>query len=260
MRVELKQSKLWNNLNLEENKGYNERLGWLKDQLIEEGNYVFVYDGSVESEVLRALSPNHRAIYCVTGVELPNVLKLIEETLTTEDYIIKPLKGFGTTIAQYGYPVISPAVSQAINNIRTSNFESVRCKEKRALNPRHHHLLSAPFPISGACCVANKKEPYLRWAKSRGLPVLLPNSLYTKFDFKPVDTLQFILDNNIMISDVYLTSTHFDCSFCLYNILSDRDRLTRLKTDYPSVYSFVGETLGLNKVWAYLGKHYGIKY
>ena len=263
MKIQVQESKLWSDdiVTNSESDDYKKRTAKLKDELTYYKECVIVYDGSKESEMFRHLLPNATMIYCVTGVELPHIINLIKSVFNTDkDILISPSNSFGTVLSQQGYPVINSAVSQSINNIRTSTLASVRDKELKNLNPLYKPLLKAPFPISGKCCIANRKEPYQRWATENKRLVLLPTYLHSKFGIKTIDTLSYLWSNSISISEEYKNTTHFDCAFCLYNILADKQKLVKLKQQYPEIHQFLHTSLGFDKVWEFLKALYGIKY
>lgn len=81
------------------------------------GGQVYVgYSGGKDSRVLlhlvRSIYPNVTALFVNTGLEYPEIQSFARKTENTN--IVRPEIFFGDVIKNYGYPLISKEVSEAI--------------------------------------------------------------------------------------------------------------------------------------------------
>lgn len=152
------------------------------------GGKVYVsFSGGKDSTVLlhlvRSIFPEVEAVFVDTGLEYPEVKQFIKSTENVT--IIRPQIPFNKVIEEYGYPVISKDVADAIEQTRKSllknpNAQTVRIaklngtlKDKNGMpsiynNSKWKFLLDAPFKISYKCCEIMKKRPFKEYSKQTG--------------------------------------------------------------------------------------------
>ena len=141
---------------------------------------VFVsFSGGKDSTVLlyiaRKLFPDIKALFVDTGLEYPEIRDFVKTWDNVEWK--KPKKSFLQVIKEYGYPVISKDVSQAIyeyrskpNGCRAPQFglaewgNYIKAKEY----PKCAFLIDAPFKISHKCCKIMKKSVSEQYVKDTG--------------------------------------------------------------------------------------------
>lgn len=147
------------------------------------GNVYISFSGGKDSTVLlhiaRAMYPEIEAVYCDTGLEYPEVKEFVksQENIT----IIRPDKGYNTIIKEYGYPVISKMVSQAVGIMQRQkargNLENSKVYINNVLNgnnsklfnySKYKNLIDAPFKVSAQCCNELKKKPFKKFNKING--------------------------------------------------------------------------------------------
>ena len=131
-------------------------------------------DSTVLLYIVRKLFPDVRALFVDTGLEYPEIRAFVR-TFPNVD-IIRPEKSFLQVIREYGYPVVSKEVAQAVYYARKTNEHAARMK--LGLEPSHYnkrysfqkwkHLADAPFPISHFCCQVMKKNPANQYQKEKG--------------------------------------------------------------------------------------------
>lgn len=154
---------------------------WVK-QFGEDGVYVS-FSGGKDSTVLldicRKLYPNIKAMYVDTGLEYPEIKQFVK-TFENVD-IIRPKMMFNKVIEEYGYPIISKEVSEAVDNARKhlkdgkkykSHYEKLMGikKDKKGNKSQFccdkwKFLIDAPFKISNKCCSIMKKTPAHKYQK-----------------------------------------------------------------------------------------------
>lgn len=152
-----------------------------------DGNVIVYRSGGKDSDVLghlvKEMYPDVKQVFCNTGLELKQVR---EHALNVSDVVLTPEKSFLQIITEYGYPVISKEVSQAVYEVQKARFnnkpepeyrmEKFRGEKKNsdgtksAYNmEKYAFLLEAPFRISHYCCIASKKKPSEKYEKSEGV-------------------------------------------------------------------------------------------
>ena len=132
-------------------------------------------DSTVLLYIVRKLFPDVKAMFIDTGLEYPEIRDFVK-TVDNVDWV-RPEKSFLQVIREYGYPVISKDVSQAIyeyrrtpNGCRAPQFglaewgNYVKSKEYR----NYAYLLNAPFKISNMCCNVMKKKASKKYVKEKG--------------------------------------------------------------------------------------------
>lgn len=264
-------------------------------------------DSQVLAHLVKQMYPNVPLVFSNTGLEYGSVRK---KGLELADTVLRPKKSFLQIITEYGYPVISKEVSQAIYECQRARINGKELPKYRmekllglklnkdgtrsAFNmDKYYFLLDAPFLISHLCCYYSKKlpselyeketgrKPYLgtmaqesrlrrtKWAANGcnafelGRPTSQPLSFWTEQDI-----LHYIKQYELEIASVYgdiVPKTKMEgqmslfdlmenyegcdlkttgakrtgCTFCLFGISQDRDRLVRLKSIEPSTFDYV---------------------
>ena len=149
-----------------------------------DGNIYVAFSGGLDSTVLghitHQLYPKIPLVFSNTGVELPEIVDFVKQHSPL--VIIRPKHSYKWVIENYGYPVVSKAVSIAISRYHTATNDVQReLRLHGGINPtsgkvqrtglvpkKYHYLLNAPFPISDKCCDILKKEPFERYDKETG--------------------------------------------------------------------------------------------
>ena len=156
----------------------------------EDGVYVS-FSGGKDSTVLlhivRSIYPNIEAVYVDTGLEYPELKQFVKtfDNVT----ILRPKMMFHQVIEEYGYPIISKEVSEAVKNARLhiqdgkkykAHYEKLMgLKKNKDGAPsmfncsKWKFLLDAPFKISNQCCNIMKKNPSHKFHKETGkMPII----------------------------------------------------------------------------------------
>lgn len=142
----------------------------------EDGVYVSFSGGKDSTALLhlvREVNPNIKAVFFNTGLELPQIQRFVRETENVD--IIQPTISFIDVIKQYGYPIFSKEISDAIyfarrpecekssvskyNQLIGQDFDKNGNKSKRTKERWFPAYLELPFNISGHCCTRLKKLP-----------------------------------------------------------------------------------------------------
>jgi len=124
-------------------------------------------DSTVLLDIARQLYPDIEGVFIDTGLEYPEVREFVKlyENITW----LKPKKTFRQVIEEYGYPLISKEVAEAVWGARRG-WESMRTKlfgervgKDGKPSPyncsKWKYLFDAPFKISHKCCNVMKKDP-----------------------------------------------------------------------------------------------------
>ena len=149
-----------------------------------DGQVAVSYSGGKDSAVLlylaRKLYPDLPAVFCNTGLEYPEILRLVRKTENVT--IIRPRMPFHHVIQEYGWPVISKKAARGLNILRnpTPNNRNIWRLYDQGINrfgepvngfkvaKRWRFLVNAPFKISDKCCQIMKKDPMARYEKETG--------------------------------------------------------------------------------------------
>ena len=144
------------------------------------GGKVYVsFSGGKDSTALldlaRRVYPDIEAVFADTGLEYPEARKFVmkHENVTR----IKPKMQFNKVIKEYGYPVVSKEVSEAVEEARKSitqgksyGLEKIPGSDKPSPynKTKWKFLIEAPFKISGKCCYVMKKQPMYNFERKTG--------------------------------------------------------------------------------------------
>lgn len=194
-------------------------------------------DSTVLLHLVRSMYPDVKAVFVDTGLEYPELREFAMKQENVE--VIKPKKNFRQIILDYGYPVVSKEISQAIDYARKGREAAIKRfdmsiednaggKSRYRVPERWHYLLNAPFKISSYCCYLMKKSPvYMYQTRTKERPFLgtlasesaLRTSSYKNhgcnvYDSRhqhstPLatwtdnDVLKYIKDNKLEICSVY---------------------------------------------------------
>lgn len=140
-------------------------------------------DSTVLLHIAREMYPNIKAVFIDTGLEYPEIRDFVK-TFDNVDWI-KPKKNFKQVIQEYGYPLISKEVSDAVYEVQRFKEKgkikkSVRYKRlyneltdkdgklSRYNIPQWRFLIDAPFRISPKCCDVMKKAPAKEYERKTG--------------------------------------------------------------------------------------------
>lgn len=209
------------------------------------GQVAVAYSGGKDSSVLldlvRSVYPDIPGVFANTGLEYPEVVKLVKQTENI--VIVRPKMPFNQVLQKYGYPLISKKVARGISVLRHPTEKNANISRlytsgvNRFGEPvngfkvpdKWRFLVDAPFDVSDKCCSVMKKEPMHRYCKESGR-VMYVGTLATDskvrektylrlggcnaFDAKtprstPLgpwteqDVLRYVLDRQVPIASVY---------------------------------------------------------
>ena len=86
-------------------------------------------DSTVLLHIARSLYPEIPAVFSNTGLEYPEIQKQVLKTENVD--IIRPEMRFDEVITEYGYPLISKEVAEAIHFARRIHSQSVNVERER---------------------------------------------------------------------------------------------------------------------------------
>lgn len=249
-------------------------------------------DSSVLLDLVRTAYPGVLAVFCDTGLELPEVRQFALATPNLQT--IKPTLHFKETVEKYGIPVVSKEVSEAVYDLRTTKSEKVR--ERRLHHPRWRlpfrwrFLLDAPFKISAKCCQVMKHRPFRKFERQTGLKpfvgtmasesmqrtvrwmrfgcnafeasrqISCPLSFWTE-----QDVFQYIVDHSLPYAPIYgdivkdadgkWCTTGWKrtgCMFCMIGAHLDPERFQRLADHHPAQWKYCMDKAGLRSMCEFL--------
>lgn len=177
-----------------------------EDEYIESATPGWVYvsfsggkDSSVLKHLVDSMYSDVPSVFVNTGLEYPEIQSFVRQIksgkydcFNTDVEIVRPEMRFDEVLKNYGYPIISKDIAQAVFDSRTQaklmnvdvrktklynrrfNPESDYCKKYPSYCcKRYDFLFDAPFGISRRCCDVMKKKPAKQYEKKSGrMPIL----------------------------------------------------------------------------------------
>lgn len=151
-------------------------------------------DSTVLKHIVDSMYDDVPSVFVNTGLEYPEIQQFVRsikdgkfDCFNTNVEIVRPEMRFDEVLKNYGYPVISKDVSQAIYDSKTQakrngidvretklynrgfNPESEYCKRYPSYcRARYDFLFDAPFDVSHRCCDVMKKKPAKKYEKETG--------------------------------------------------------------------------------------------
>lgn len=142
-------------------------------------------DSTVLLDIARNIYPDMQAVFCDTGLNYPEIRKFVQ---SIDNCIwLKPEMNFKQIIDEYGYPIVSKEVAQAVFDARTSaknnnidvkdtkmyksNFDELgdKCiKYPKYCKKKYSFLFDAPFDITAICCDIMKERPSIKYEQISG--------------------------------------------------------------------------------------------
>ena len=114
-------------------------------------------DSTVLLHIARSLYPGIPAVFSNTGLEYPEIQKQVLKTENVD--IIRPEMRFDEVITEYGYPLISKEVAEAIHFARRIHSQSVNVERERTAERKRKELQGNRPYSSGSKCKA-EELPY----------------------------------------------------------------------------------------------------
>lgn len=192
-------------------------------------------DSTVLLHLVREMFPDVEAVFVNTGLEYPEIQKFVKtfDNVT----ILRPEMRFDQVVKEYGYPVISKAVSRCVHDARKGlRFAQQQIKgeyapdgKKSMFNyEKYEPIMGMDFKVSDKCCAVMKKKPFKAYEKETGKKPYIATmasegmqreaswlrSGCNAFDSKRArsapmsfwteqDVLKYIKENNLPIASVY---------------------------------------------------------
>ena len=236
-------------------------------------------DSTVLSHIAKQLYPNILHLFANTTNEYPETLKHIQwEKNKNKTNIItvlpKDKKGklwtFKRVVANYGYPMFSKRIANAIRTYQHAKTERTKQNSIDYINRNFKKYYKyKDLSISDKCCEKLKKEPLRRKAKELGMKCVilgvlasesyqrekdwLENGCNVFFKYKdnqcrPLsfwtesDIIEYIEKYNVKISELYnMGYSRNGCMYCGFGVqLEDPqyNRYKKLKETHPVQYSY----------------------
>lgn len=159
-----------------------------------EGQVCVSFSGGKDSTVLKhivdSMYDDVPAVFVNTGLEYPEIQRFVKDVkagkwdcFNSDVVIMRPEMRFDEVITQYGYPVISKRVSNAVDGARRKP-DGIKMKQMQGTYEtngilsmfnygQHKYLLTADFKISDKCCNVMKKKPLKHYQKQNGrVPII----------------------------------------------------------------------------------------
>lgn len=242
-------------------------------------------DSTVLLHLVRSIYPEVKGVFIDTGLEFPEIRDYVK-SYDNIDWI-KPKMSFRKVIDKFGYPVIGKMAAHWINGAKkgwASAPEHFREDSDSIFNySRYAYIIDAPFKVSERCCDVLKKKPAKDYYLETGLAPMLGirasegvirrnqftnkgKDKATKYpQLNPLaiwldkDINEYIERNNIRLAEVYYKGMkRTGCVFCMFGIMSDKDRFVRLKARHPQLWEYCMRDydkggLGIKTVLDYIG-------
>ena len=134
-------------------------------------------DSTVALSLSRRCYPGIEAVFCDTGLELPDIRKF---ALSQRDVtIVKPVMRYDEVIDTYGWCFPNKDIAKtvyyarkgskwALNNFNGVNKDGSVSKYKLRKYARWKFLIDSKFKISDKCCGVIKLEPLLKYERESG--------------------------------------------------------------------------------------------
>lgn len=148
-------------------------------------------DSAVLKHIVDSMYDDVPALFVNTGLEYPEIQRFVREVkdgkyecFNSDVEIVRPEMRFDEVIKNYGYPVVSKAVSKDVYYARRSGSENVHYKrlfgtllyngeKSQYCSDNWISLYDAPFDISGKCCDVMKKTPLGKYERATGrMPII----------------------------------------------------------------------------------------
>lgn len=247
-------------------------------------------DSTVLLHLVRSVYPEVKAVFFDTGLEFPEIREFAKSTENVE--FVKPETTFKQVIQQEGYPVIGKEAAHYISLAQRGFPSGVERMQRtdRYGYAKFAYLVDAPFKVSENCCARLKKGPSHEYTKRTGLypfvgtridesqrretnwilhgdnnlesrhPQSNPLSIWTT-----KDVWDYIRRYNLPYSKIYdMGYEGTGCIFCMFGIMSDRDRFLRLKSSHPKLWAYCIKPLdkgglGMREVLDFIGVPTGVE-
>jgi len=262
------------------------------------GNVYVAFSGGKDSTVLlhlvRSVFPEVPAVFVDTGLEYPEIKDFVRDT----DNVtwLRPALTFKQVLDHHGWPVISKAVADAVNRIRSPGT-SARTKHKAMygdergsfgkLPQKWRWLLGAPFAISPRCCEVMKIRPVQKYHKETGrasfvgvmagdsnkrsraylkhgcyqadlaVPKCTPMAFWTD-----LDVWDYLDRYEVPYCPIYDGGvSHTGCMFCCFGLQHETEpnRFQLMQYSHPEIYRYCMDKLGLRDVLTWLGLPFEIE-
>ncbi|MGN0640645.1 MAG: phosphoadenosine phosphosulfate reductase family protein [Oscillospiraceae bacterium] len=129
-------------------------------------------DSTVLLDIVRRLYPDVEAVFVNTGLEYPEIQSFVRTFDNVR--ILYPKKTFSEVITEYGYPILSKEISNALYFAK--KLPDGKCAKRSFYSPssKYHDysrfipVLSMDFNASSVCCNVLKKSPSHLFSKESG--------------------------------------------------------------------------------------------
>lgn len=138
-------------------------------------------DSTVLLDLARRIYPDIPAVFVDTGLEYPEIRAFVK----TVDNVtwLRPEMNFKKVIQNYGYPVVSKEVADAvslakrgfkdgIHKLRGENSHGVAVPFRKSFI-KWAPLVDAPFMIGDECCAIMKKKPAKKYERESGRKAII---------------------------------------------------------------------------------------
>ena len=269
-----------------------ERQGWTLNQKIDHslgvidqfashynGNVYVSFSGGKDSCVMLSLVemiiPNVPCMFVMTGCESPSVCRFVRQMKESHNIeIVQPRKTLRQVFSEYGFPLVSKAVSRHIDMVRKNPYSQtsrdlLRRDNRNRIPERWMYLLNEPYEVSDRCCFWLKKQPGYEYVKRTGRfpfiglmaaesgtrtaiylkrggcnsfnndgkahPSSFPLAIWTD-----KDVWQYINDRQLQIPDIYGKGvTRTGCMGCGFGAHIDHNNIDVMRELWPRWYDMV---------------------